>query len=147
MELQALTSVDNASFIIKNKIANFLHLNLDECADDLDSIRKCLDYALSPYRHQGGFVLLAIEKNDILGTVVVNHTNMEGYVPENLLVYIAVHHQHRKKGIGRKLLSKALEFSNGDMALHVKHNHPAIKLYEGLGFKKKYIEMRRLKMS
>ena len=147
MEIQALTSVDNASYIIKNKFANFLHKNLEDSADNLDSIHKCLDYALSPYRHQGGFVLLAIEKNDIRGVVVINHTNMEGYVPENLLVYIAVHQNHRKKGIGKRLLSKALEFARGDMALHVKRNHPAIKLYEELGFEQKYVEMRRLKMS
>ena len=147
MEIQALTSVDNASFIIINRIANFLLQNLEDSADDLNSINMCLDYALSPYRHQGGFVLLATEKNDILGAVVINHTNMEGYVPENLLVYIAVKCNYRKKGIGKKLLSKALEFSTGDMALHVKHNHPAIKLYEDLGFKQKYIEMRRLKIS
>ncbi|MFC2123401.1 GNAT family N-acetyltransferase [Bacteroidota bacterium] len=147
MEIQVLTSVDNASLIIKDKIADFLYKNLEESSDELASIHKCLDYALSPYRHQGGFVLFATEKNKILGAVVVNHTNMEDYVPENLLVYIAVHHKHRKKGIGRKLLSKALEYSHGDMALHVKHNNPAIKLYEDLGFEQKYVEMRRMKKS
>lgn len=147
MKIRALTSIDNTSILVKNKLAKFLHQNLEDSADDLDMIMKCLDYALNPFRHQGGFVLQAIEDNKILGIVVVNHTNMEGYVPENLLVYIAVHPDYRKKGIGKQLLSKAIEISHGDMALHVKEGHPAIRLYESLGFEKKYIEMRLLKKS
>ncbi|HAB28956.1 MAG TPA: GNAT family N-acetyltransferase, partial [Xanthomarina gelatinilytica] len=30
----------------------------------------------------------------------------------------------------------------GDVALHVEPNNPAIKLYESLGFTNKYLEMR-----
>lgn len=145
MELEALTSIDNASMLIKDRIANFLYKQLEDSADSKDNILKCLDYALSPFRHQGGFVLMAKENNRILGAVVVNHTGMEGYIPENILVYLAVHKNHRRKGLGKKLLKKALELARGNVALHMKPDNPAKRLFESVGFSPEYIEMRYYK--
>jgi len=142
MEFQALTSIDNASMLVKDRIANFLYKHLDEYGDTKEDILKCLDYSLSPFRHQGGFVLLGKENTRIIGAVVVNHTGMEGYIPENILVYIAVHKNHRGKGIGKKLMKKAIELARGDIALHVEPDNPARILYESLGFTSKYLEMR-----
>ncbi|MGK7397164.1 MAG: GNAT family N-acetyltransferase [Candidatus Cyclobacteriaceae bacterium M3_2C_046] len=142
MEFQALTSIDNASMLIKDRIANFLYKHLDQFGDKKEDILKCLDYALSPFRHQGGFVLMLKENSRILGVVVMNHTGMEGYIPENILVYIAVHRDHRGKGLGKKLMKKSIELARGDIALHVEHDNPARKLYESIGFTNKYLEYR-----
>jgi ribosomal protein S18 acetylase RimI-like enzyme len=67
---------------------------------------------------------------------------MAGYIPENILVYIAVHAKTRGKGYGKKLMNKAIELADGDIALHVEPNNPAKFLYEKLGFENKYLEMR-----
>jgi len=122
------------------KIADFLFHHLDEFGDKKEDILKCLDYVMNPQR--GGFVVLAIENNQIIGTTIINHTGMEGYIPSNILVYIAVHKEHRGKGIGKKLMLEVLPKTQGGVALHVEPNNPAKFLYEKLGFTNKYLEMR-----
>jgi GNAT superfamily N-acetyltransferase len=38
----------------------------------------------------------------------MNKTGMEGYIPENILVYIAVDRKFRGKGYGKELMIKAI---------------------------------------
>lgn len=142
MEFQVITAINTPTFLQKNEIANFLFEHLDEFGDNKEDIMKCLDYALSSYGHQGGFVLLAREEGEIVGAVVMNKTGMEGYIPENILVYIAVHSNQRGKGLGRQLMERAIDHAKGNIALHVEPNNPAKRLYERLGFTNKYLEMR-----
>jgi ribosomal protein S18 acetylase RimI-like enzyme len=78
----------------------------------------------------------------IVGVTVVNETGMSGYIPENILVYIATHKDFRGKGLGKKLMQEAINFAKGDIALHVEANNPAKHLYEKLGFTAPYLEMR-----
>jgi GNAT superfamily N-acetyltransferase len=72
----------------------------------------------------------------------MNKTGMKGYIPENILVYIAVHQDERGKGIGRQLMKEALRYAKGDIALHVEPENPAKFLYKKVGFTNKYLEMR-----
>lgn len=137
-----LTSIDEATFLVKKEIADFLFKHLGQYGDAHDDIMKCLDYALSKFPHEGGFVILARENGAIVGAVVINKTGMSGYIPENILVYIAVHESQRGKGLGGKLMEKALNMAKGDVALHVEHDNPARRLYERIGFTSKYLEMR-----
>lgn len=132
----------------KNEIVNFLHQHLEEYGDEPEDIRKCLDFAIkeSP-NSMGGFVLILTNDNEIKGITIVNSTGMSGYIPENILVYIAVHSSARGQGVGKKIMKRALELSEGDMALHVEPNNPAKFLYEKLGFENKYLEMRYKKQS
>ena len=41
------------------------------------------------------------ENDKIKGFVVMNKTRMKGYIPENTLVYIAVHQELRGQGVGK----------------------------------------------
>jgi len=77
-----------------------------------------------------------------MGITIINKLGMNGYISENILEYIAVDEKARGKGIGKKLLQEAIALAEGDIALHVEPNNPAIKLYESLGFTNKYLEMR-----
>lgn len=120
------------------KIAAFLHQHLDEFGDPTEDILKCLEYVFE----KGGFVHLGIENDEIKGAVVINETGMSGYIPENILVYIAVNADQRGKGVGTQLMKSALDQCNGNVALHVEPHNPAKKLYERLGFTNKYLEMR-----
>ncbi len=142
MNLHILTGVDTVTQGEKLRIAQFLFDHLEQYGDPKDHILKCLDYAVGFYKHQGGFIVLAEEGKDIIGAVVVNKTGMEDYIPENILVYIAVHKEHRGRGLGKALMEKALGFAKGSVALHVEPDNPAKKLYERLGFTNKYLEMR-----
>lgn len=130
----------------KEKIVEFLHEHLDQYGDPKADIRKSLDFAVHDLIPSlGGFVLVIKEKDEILGATIVNKTGMSGYIPENILVYIAVHEKTRGKGIGKKLMNKALELAKGDVALHVEPDNPAKFLYEKTGFTSKYLEMRHKK--
>ncbi len=116
MEYQTLTSIDTATTLQKNEIADFLFVHLDQYGDAKEDIMKCLDYSLSSFGHQGGFVVLARESGKIKGAVVVNQTGMSGYIPENILVYIAVHSDQRGKGVGKELMNRAISTATGDIA-------------------------------
>lgn len=130
----------------KEKITNFLYEHLDDYGDPKEDIRRSLDFAVHDLMpSMGGFVLALKEKGEILGATIVNKTGMSGYIPENILVYIAVDGKMRGKGIGKKVMNKALEISEGDVALHVEPENPAKFLYEKTGFTNKYLEMRHKK--
>lgn len=126
----------------QDAIVNFLYKHLDKYGDPREDIRKALSYALKAPGAAGGFVGVVTEKENIIGAVVVNRTGMEGYIPENILVYIAIHCDCRGKGIGRQLLTEAVRHTRGGIALHVEPENPALFLYRDLGFVNKYLEMR-----
>ena len=126
----------------KEKIVSFLYDHLEQYGDPRSDIEKAVDYAIKESPSFGGFVLVSNEGRDISGAVVINQTGMEGYIPENILVYIATHKDLRGKGIGKKLMNKSIEVAQGDIALHVEPDNPARFLYEKIGFTSKYIEMR-----
>lgn len=127
----------------KEEVISFLFQHLQEYGDKKEDIGKCFDFAIKESKEElGGFVLMLIENDKIMGATIVNKTGMAGYIPENILVYIAVHENARGKGFGKKLMNKAIELADGDIALHVEPNNPAKFLYEKLGFENKYLEMR-----
>jgi len=143
MKIETLTTIDHATFLQKKEIADFLYEHLDQYGDPHEYIMKCLDYALDMAVDKGGFVVLGRgEKGQIVGAVVINKTGMSGYIPENILVYIAVNADQRGKGVGKKLMETAINMASGDIALHVEPDNPARFLYEKLGFTNKYLEMR-----
>lgn len=140
-----LSVIGNATYLQKNEIADFLVLHLGKYGDPKEDIMKCLDYAIDQGLQAGGFVIMARENDRIVGALVMNKTGMSGYIPENILVYIAVDAALRGKGIGGQLMDRAVKMANGGIALHVEADNPARKLYERLGFTNKYLEMRLTK--
>ena len=143
---QLLNSTDIVTTLETNEIVNFLFKNLDdESQNTKDHLLKSIDYALSKFPHQGGFLVLAKEGFKILGAVVVNKTNMEGYIPENVLVYIAVTDEGNELGLGKQLIQKAIEYTKGGIALHLRPNSPWQPAFEEMGFKFAYQEYRLIK--
>ena len=126
----------------KENIIQFLFENLQEYGDPASDIEKAINYALKETPSFGGFVMVSYLADLIVGAVVIIQTGMKDYIPENILVYIAIHQQHRGKGIGKKLVQQAIETADGNIALHVEPDNPAKQLYEKLGFNSKYLEMR-----
>lgn len=133
---------ENPSSFSRENIADFLYEHLDEYGDDKEHILACISYAYGDKPGQDGFIIVAEEENRIVGSVIINHTNMSGYIPEHILVYIAVDHTHRGKGIGKALMEQAINYTEGDIALHVEPENPALHLYKKFGFTNKYLEMR-----
>ena len=133
-----------ASEETKQEIINFLFESLEQYGDPKSDIEKCIDYAFGKNQKPGGMVLTAIdsESQEMAGAVIINKTGMDGYIPENILVYIATDKNRRGQGVGKQLMQTAVDLSDGDMALHCEPDNPARFLYEKLGFTSKYLEMR-----
>lgn len=142
VDISYLNSVNPPTLLEENELVDFLHEHLDRFGDPKHHIRAAIEYACSAHKGKGGFVVTGRIRGEIVGAVVINQTGMSGYIPENILVYIAVNAQRRGLGIGRKLMDKALSMAKGDVALHVEPDNPAKRLYESLGFSNKYLEMR-----
>ena len=125
-----------------NETVEFLHKHLEQFGDNPTDIRKCIDYALQKDCGKGGFVLQAYYNAQLAGVLVMNNTGMSGFIPENILVYIAVDSKHRGKGFGAEIIKEAVKRTKGNIKLHVEYDNPAKRLYERLGFTTKYAEMR-----
>ncbi len=143
MNYSILTPKDSVSEKDKIEIADFLYEHLDQFGDEHKSIMKCINFALDDKTKFGGFIITARDEGKITGAVIVNKTGMSGYIPDNILVYIAVHKDYRGEGLGKILMQKTFEQAEGDIKLHVEPENPARFLYEKLGFTSKYLEMRR----
>lgn len=125
-----------------DSINEFLFKHLEQYGDPKADIKKAMEYSLSKEAGKGGYIFYAVEGENIVGATVINETGMKDYIPENILVYIAVDGSKRGKGIGKSIMQEAMNSVNGSIALHVEPNNPAKKLYEKLGFENKYLEMR-----
>jgi ribosomal protein S18 acetylase RimI-like enzyme len=140
--IQVRKAIGMPSGITQTQIVSFLHTHLGQFRDEETAISKSIDYAFSSESGKGGFLLLALDDNQLAGVLIMNQTGMNEFVPENLLVYIAVDSTLRGRGIGASIIRKAFEVTEGNIALHVEYDNPAKRLYERLGFSSKYAEMR-----
>lgn len=127
----------------KIKNIEFLYKHLEQYGDEKEAIEKAVDFALKDNPNSfGGFILEGYENDELVGAVVINKTGMQGYIPENILVYIAVDSTYRGKGFGKQLMQKTIDIAQGDIKLHVEKDNPARFLYEKMGFTNPYLEMR-----
>jgi predicted N-acetyltransferase YhbS len=55
---------------------------------------------------KGGNIVVGIDDNKIVGVVILTNTGMKDFIPENILVYIAVDNSQRGKGYGKQLMQK-----------------------------------------
>jgi ribosomal-protein-alanine N-acetyltransferase len=142
IETKVFDAVNQPTNLEKQRIVNFLHKHLEQYGDKKEDIEKAIDFSVKKFASFGGFTMLLTENEKIIGATVINKTGMGGYIPENILVYIATHKDYRGKGLGKKLMKKAIEYTTGDIALHVEADNPAKHLYEKMGFTNPYLEMR-----
>lgn len=138
MDIQHIRQKHQPDRFGDSQIVDFLFTHLEQYGDPKEDIERCINYVY----YRGGFILIAHEGNQMMGVTIVNKTGMKGFIPENILVYIAVDPVFRGHGVGKALVKKALSVARGDMALHVEPDNPARHLYEKIGFTSKYVEMR-----
>ncbi|SMF10610.1 GNAT family N-acetyltransferase [Pseudobacteriovorax antillogorgiicola] len=139
MNISTITTKDELEkHIPLSQFIEELHEMLKPYEDSVEEITGGIGKCFS----SGGKVVVAMEEEKLLGTVVILKTGMSGYIPDNLLLYVAVKPETRGKGLGRKIIETALDGLEGSVKLHVEHDNPASRLYERLGFTSKYREMR-----
>jgi len=142
LEIKRINNESEFENISRNDFIDFLFVHLDQFGDPKKDINNCLDYAFSKDKSAGGFALAGFIDNKLVGALIMNKTGMSGYIPDWILVYIAVDSKHRGKGIGAKFIEEIYKQCDGDIKLHVEYENPAKRLYERMGFKTKYAEMR-----
>lgn len=133
---------DLPSWLNRDQLAEFLHESLKPYEDTIPDIKRAIAYAFGEDGGQGGFVLVGEINQKPVGALVMLHTGMTGYIPEDILVFIAVAPAGRGKGIGRAIIEHAIAMCPGNVKLHVEYDNPAKRLYERIGFTSKYAEMR-----
>lgn len=126
-----------------NQYSDFLYQHLEHYGDEKEDIIKAIHYAMGINDKPGGFILYATDEQEkIVGIAVLLDTLMHGFIPEHILVYLAIDSSVRGQGLGSQLLDGVKAEAKGSIALHVDKDNPAQNLYERKGFEKKYIEMR-----
>lgn len=122
------------------QLVEYLHATMKPYEDKPGDIRRAFEYAFNPAR--GGFLMLARLGGALAGVLLMLRTGMSGYVPENILVFVAVTPELRGRGIGRRLIDHSVGQCSGSVKLHVEYDNPARRLYQRIGFTTKYAEMR-----
>ncbi|MCB9185634.1 MAG: GNAT family N-acetyltransferase [Flavobacteriales bacterium] len=136
VEYQLLNTTDFVTTLEKEAIINFLLANLDDYLDTRDNVSRAIEYALSKFPHQGGFVLIARSEDSMVGIAVVNRTNFEGYFAENILVYLAVSEMARRQGIASELLNQSKLYSKGDIMVRLDGGSAVKELFKKVGYTK-----------
>ena len=126
-----------------DEVAEFFHHKMKPYHDTVEDVRGGLDYAFSDAEGKGGFLIVARQGATMVCGITILNTGMTGYIPEHVLLFVAVDPAQRGRGIGERLIRAALQRLGGALKLHVEHDNPARRLYERVGFTCKYIEMRR----
>lgn len=136
------SEADFDSKLSREQYVEFLYKHLDQFGDSKEAINKCIDFAFGNDGGLGGFLYAAWEGSNLVGVLIINNTGMSEFIPEHILVYVAVDSSFRGKGYGRQIVEKALNDCPGNVKLHVEYENPAKRLYERMGFTSKYAEMR-----
>lgn len=126
-------------------LTRFLHESLKPYEDAPEDIERGILDALQAEGRPGGFLVIAEIEGALAGALVMQGTGMKGYVPENLLLFVAVAPERRGRSLGRLLIERAVRETEGNIKLHVEYDNPARRLYERIGFTSKYAEMRYVK--
>jgi len=134
--------LDRLQDITLEELADFLHTNMVPYEDKREDILRGLRYALGLDGAPGGFILLGHAAARLACCGVVLSTGMRGFVPENLILFVCVHGELRRRGIGAALFERMVNACEGSVKLHVEPDNPARHLYERAGFQTKYVEMR-----
>jgi ribosomal-protein-alanine N-acetyltransferase len=141
------TLIDLPSWARLEQLAGFLYQKMKPYEDTRPDVERGLRYALDPERPGDGFAILAVKAGRLAGAVVFVTTQMQGYIPENILLFICVDPNLRGQGLGRRLILRGLARCQGQIKLHVEPDNPAKRLYERLGFVHKYDELRHAGVS
>ena len=143
MQVTTLRTIEDLpAWLDIGSFTDFMHESLKPYEDTPKDIRSGIEYALDDAPGRGGFIVLAHENETPLGAVVMLETGMRGYVPEVLLLFVAVRPDARGRGIGGEIIRTAIDHANGNVKLHVEYDNPAKRLYERIGFTNKYADMR-----
>lgn len=118
-------------------LATTLDKWLGEYSDPQEEIQEAIHAAI-----RAGFLICAYSRELLVGICVIVPTGFSHFMTPYHLGYIATKEAIKGQGIGAQILEKAIGCTRGKLSLHVElENRGAIKVYEKMGFLKKYMRM------
>lgn len=134
----AFTDIGSAE---RQQLVQFLSANAEGA--NVALANEAIDYSLKIKPSFGGFILVSWSNARINGALVINKTGMSGFSPEYLLTYAAVHPEASEAPeVLEALVQKAVNHTGGNLAYHLPVRHPALKVFQALGFKQECVELR-----
>lgn len=125
----------------KSAVVHFLHAHATGISYQV--ARNVVDCVLKYTPSFGGFILADWAGNRLRALVVVNRTGMSGFGPDNLISFAVVNEEEElPMHLLEKLIRQAIHFSDGEIAFHLPKRHPAIKIFQDLGFQQDFVELR-----
>lgn len=105
--------------------------------------REAVDCVLKHTPSFGGFILADWHERQLRAVVMVNRTGMSGFGPENLITFAVVRKEEEfPLPILEQLIREAMNLADGEIAFHLPKRHPAIKVFQELGFQQDFVELR-----
>ncbi len=121
----------------KDDLHSFVDAFLKEYSDSYEEIVDAIANA-----HERGTIILAKRNGAVQGIAVVVHTGFKDFIPTYHLGYIGTASGNEGRGIATGLLEEVINFTNGNVSLHVDaENNRASRVYAKMGFKHCYNRM------
>lgn len=112
-------ATNRPSFIEKQQIIDFILLNSNNSDLEENHVLKSIEYATKECQSFGGFVILQKMDGKIVSAAILNQTGMEGYLPENLVVFVAFDNKHKTTELESNLFNYILRHAKGEVAIKV----------------------------
>jgi GNAT superfamily N-acetyltransferase len=126
----------------KLRLIRFLQENTENGKFSDTEITEAVECAVKERPSLGGFILTLQDEEELLGALVVNCNGLETMNPRHRLTLMAVSKKHRLNGVPQKMITKAIEYAGGDLALQLEQNPEEVQFFEKLGFQTRYVELR-----
>jgi len=121
----------------KEEILSYVRTFLMPYSDSVKETEDAIENALSK-----GAVFTAEMEGRVEGIAIIVNMGFSDFIPSYHLAYIGTRTGRKGRGIAGKLIEEAIQFSGGNLSLHVDlDNSRARKLYEKFGFEYKYNRM------
>lgn len=133
-KVKYLSKNDNFS---NDTLVNIVKKYLTPYSDSYNETQNAIENA-----REKGAVILAYLNEDIIGIAIVVNMGFRDFIPTYHLAYIGTESGKKGRGIASALLDEVIDFSDGNISLHVDlDNKQAKRLYEKIGFKHCYNRM------
>jgi len=134
INIQNLNDYDDIS---KDKLVKLTRDLLVQYSDSVAETEDAIINAIDK-----GFILLASRNGVYEGVCIIANLGFEEFIPKYHLAYVGTNKSSKGRGVGTKLIQRAIDLTDGNLSLHVDlDNKGAKKLYKRLGFKHIYNRM------
>ena len=108
--------------------------------------REKVENLVQPLLDKDGFYFIAVEKEEILGWVLVGTTKDQfTEKPIGFIYELYIRQAYRGKGHSRRLMNAAIEHfqaeGHAEIRLSAKAENPAVRMYENMGFTTRTVSM------